>query len=118
VREGTRLSGPGSGISSRPCRRAWAGRQRGNPGEQACWACVQLIQFGDHIAEVRGLAVFLVFLAQVVDDLPVFVGQLEAFRRGDDRDDFVAEIGFQQEVFFAGFELFAVQHVTHDYFSF
>jgi len=48
----------------------------------------------------------------------VLVGQLDAFRRGDDRNDFVAEIGFQQEILFTGFELFAVQHVPHDYYSF
>jgi hypothetical protein len=55
-----------------------------------------------------GLAVFLVFVAQVVDDLPVRVSQLDAFGGGNDRNDFVTEVGFQEEVFLAGFQFFAV----------
>ena len=64
------------------------------------------------------MAVVAVFVSQVIDHLPMLVGQGQALGFGDDGHDLVTEVRFQQKVFFTSFQFFAVQNVSHGFLLF
>ena len=76
---------------------------------------MKFVQFRDQVAEIRGVTILPVLLTHEIDDLPMLVGQGDFLGRGDDLDDLVAEVGFQQKVLFAGFQFLTVQNVAHSF---